>query len=112
MSPSLRQVENYEVSITGEAGEEGSGIFLSFDITDTPGIPHGASAAYLEVEEDGYGQIVVSFEDSKSMEDIVFIRCPPGVVQTLQKFKTMGIAGLPTDGAEITFLATVNLSIS
>lgn len=112
MSTSLRQVENYEVSVIGEAGSDGSEVLLSFDISDTPGIPHGSSSAHLVIGDDGYGDIVVSFEDSRSMEDIAFIRCPPGVIQILEKFSTISVAALPPDGEKITFHSTVGLSTS
>lgn len=111
MSSTLRTVENYEISITGQAGEEGSNIFLSFDINDVPGVPHGATSAHLDVETDGSGKIIVSFEDNASMEEIAFVRCPAGVVEQLRKFESIGVAGLPTDGEEITFLSSVRLTV-
>lgn len=110
MPPAIREVENYEISITGEPGEANSNMFLSFDINDVPGVPHGASSAYLDIGSDGFGRIVVSFEDSSSMEDVAFVRCPPGVVELVRQFKSLGVAGLPADGEEIAFLASVRLS--
>lgn len=106
----MREVENYEVSMVKDPVSSEEKCFLSFDVTDLPGVPRGATSARMMVGSDSYGSVRVTFEDSQSIEEVEFPRCPPGLVEVVNKFQSLGVVGLSADGEEMVIFAAVPFS--
>ena len=107
----MRAVENYEISLVKEPKPpQDDKLFLTFDMTDLPNLPKSAIAASLSVDKEGFGALRVSFEDTKGMEDVLFPKCPPGLVEVIRSFDWLGVVGLSPDGAKIELFSSVVLT--
>ena len=107
----MRDIENYEIVLSGEIGSPGEAVLLTFDWADAVGLPEKVVSLRLELPDGGAkpGRLVAVFEDTRQFEEVAFLALPPELVTTVAGYQVVNIIGLTA--TEIVFASQVALDL-
>lgn len=99
----MRTLENYELVVSGEQEEK---LLLTFDWSDLPHLPMGASSVTVASNP---SQIVVAFEDDERWEEVAFLNLPLSLQDMMKTFTNIFVVGL-SDKVEMFADAKLNFT--
>lgn len=84
----MRQLENYEVVLSGEGEDR---LLLTFDWNDLPNIPKSVSSVVCDKSA---AQFRVIFEDDAHWEEVHFVNLPESLFAVVAQFQEVYVVGL------------------